>query len=247
VPITIDQTGVNVKPAVQLAATGLLLVIGLSGCSSSQNGEPLAATTGGESAGTSTRDFEPSSSNPDPTDQIDGVLKVYYPAAEHVTASQKVDYTYTPPLGGRHDSVWATCTGVIYPVAIRTENAVHSLEHGAVWITYNPDDLDSDDIAELEQRVDGLNYLLMSPYPGLDQPISLQSWGHQLKVTDARDLRIDQFITATRQNTQSGVYDENPSATGYPEPGATCATVPGRFDPADPPLFDPGPGTVPEG
>lgn len=233
------------KPAVLLAATGSLLVIGLSGCTSEQSGDPVAADGSG-SGGSTTQDFIPSRSNPDPTDQIDGVVKVYYPSAEHVLDTQKVAYTYEPPIGGRHDSVWATCTGMVYPIAIRTENAVHSLEHGAVWVTYNPDDLDADQISELEQRVDGLNYMLMSPFPGLDQPISLQSWGHQLKVSDVDDPRIDQFITATRQNTQAGVYDENATATGYPEPGATCATVPGRFDPTDPPPFEPGPGTVPE-
>ena len=49
----------------------------------------------------------------------------------------------------------------------------------------------------------------MSPFAGLDKPISLQAWGYQLKVDNADDGRIDEFISALRQNAPS-------------EPGATC-------------------------
>jgi hypothetical protein len=72
---------------------------------------------------------------------------------------------------------------------------------------------------------------MLSPYPGLDQPISLQSWGHQLKLSDANDPRIDQFIAALRTNPNT-----------YPEVGASCdALGPGQFDPSNPPPFDPTP------
>ena len=36
----------------------------------------------------------------------------------------------------------------------------------------------------LTGKVQNQPYMVMSPYPGLDQPISLQSWGHQLKLSD---------------------------------------------------------------
>ncbi|PYE12635.1 uncharacterized protein DUF3105 [Williamsia limnetica] len=224
------------------AAAGLALVAVLAGCQSAETGQAVRASTGAGSA----EDFVPSADNPDPTDQIDGVLQVYYPSPQHVGRDGRVRYQYSPPLGGTHDYGWAGCTGVVYPTGIRTENAVHSLEHGAVWIAYNPEDLDDDDIDLLAARVDGVEYTLMSPYPGLDHPISVQSWGHQLKLEDADDPRIDQFIAATKQNSQAGVYPEDPTATGFPEPGATCSAVPGVFDLADPPPFDPRQGDVPD-
>jgi hypothetical protein len=72
---------------------------------------------------------------------------------------------------------------------------------------------------------------MMSPYPGLDQPISLQSWGHELKLADPNDPRIDQFISSLRQNQYT-----------YPEVGASCdALGPGYFDPDNPPPFDASP------
>lgn len=182
--------------------------------------------------------WTPSADNTDPSTEIPDVQIVDYPAALHVSADQRVAYDQTPPFGGPHDATWATCTGIVYPEAIRTENAVHSLEHGAVWITYNPDDLSADQVSSLAARVEGQQYTLMSPYPGLDSPISLQSWGHQLKVDNADDERIGQFITALRLNSNT-----------YPEVGASCSSLPGGgFDPDNPPLFDPtapGPDAVP--
>jgi hypothetical protein len=53
--------------------------------------------------------------------------------------------------------------------------------------------------------------MLMSKYPGLDKAISLQAWGFQLKVDNAGDKRIDDFIKDLRQNATQ-------------EPGAACSS-----------------------
>ena len=127
--------------------------------------------------------------------------------------------------------------GIVYPEPIRTENAVHSLEHGAVWIAYNPDSLNPSDVDALTSQVNGKPYSLMSPFPGIDSPVSIQSWGHQLKVDSVDDPRIAKFITALKQNPNT-----------HPEAGASCATVPGGFDPNAPFPFDaspPGPDAIP--
>ena len=146
----------------------------------------------------------------DPAGEIDGVQQYDYAAGQdHVTTT--VDYSESPPVGGPHDGVWADCTGSVYDVDIRHENAVHGLEHGAVWITYDPDLVTADDIATLSELVDGTPYRMMSPYVGLDSPISIQAWNHQLKVDSADDARLAEFADALTQN------DEN-----TPEPGASC-------------------------
>ncbi|MBN6034353.1 DUF3105 domain-containing protein [Amycolatopsis sp. 195334CR] len=172
--------------------------------------------------------FMPSEDNPDPSGAIPGIVRRDYDPGLHVVAPQRVAYDHSPPFGGRHDQVWAACNGVVYPTAVRTEHLVHSLEHGSVWIAYNPDQVAGDELAKLAERVAGKPYLVMSPYPGLDQPISLQSWGHQLKVPTADDERIDQFITALLLNPST-----------YPEPGAPCDSM--AFDQDAPPPFDPTP------
>jgi hypothetical protein len=142
--------------------------------------------------------------------QIAGLQTFKYAAGQqHVTTP--VTYKESPPVGGPHDPYWADCTGSVYTVDIRHENAVHALEHGGVWITYNPKKVSKADIATLAKLVQDQNGRLMSPYAGLDSAISIQSWNHQLKVTKATDKRLKQF---------ADFFTTNP--TYYPEIGASC-------------------------
>jgi hypothetical protein len=121
----------------------------------------------------------------------------------------QLTYPMTPPVGGPHNGRWQNCMGDVYTSEIAKEHAVHSLEHGAVWVTYKPD-LPQDQIDKLARRVEGRDYMLMSPYPGQEANISLQAWGYQLRVDDADDSRIDEFISALRHNASQ-------------EQGATCS------------------------
>jgi hypothetical protein len=114
----------------------------------------------------------------------------------HVAA--KVQYKLTPPVGGDHNSRWQNCMGDVYDAQIANEHAVHSLEHGAVWITYRPG-LPKAQVDALAEKVRGTDFIMMSPYPGLDKPLSLQAWGFQLKLDKADDPRVDDFINGFRK------------------------------------------------
>jgi hypothetical protein len=120
-----------------------------------------------------------------------------------------IQYPMHPPVGGTHNPEWQRCLGDVYPAAIADEHAVHSMEHGAVWITYRPD-LPAAQVRVLAAKVTGNDFMLMSPYPNLDAPISIQTWGFQLKVDSASDSRIDDFIKDLREVSSQ-------------EPGATCS------------------------
>ena len=149
----------------------------------------------------------------DAIDEIAGIESFDYAAGqEHVTTP--VQYEQSPPVGGPHDGEWADCTGTVYDVDVRHENAVHSMEHGAVWIAYDPERVSGDDVATLAELVDGVSGRLMSPYEGLDAAVSLQSWNHQLKVDSADDPRIEQFADFL---TFNGDVEGH-----YPEIGASC-------------------------
>lgn len=106
-------------------------------------------------------------------------------------------YNASPPVGGNHAPVWADCTGTAYPNPVADENAMHSFEHGAVWVTYRPG-LPQAQINALAALVNGQNYTFMSPYPGQTSPISAQSWGYQLRVSSPADPRLPEFIGAVR-------------------------------------------------
>jgi hypothetical protein len=156
---------------------------------------------------------------------IKGVSYHVEPNHDHVTTAVK--YDTSPPTGGNHSQVWADCSGTVYKNAIANENAVHMLEHGAVWITYKPG-LPAAQVATLAKLVDGVDRMAMSPYPGLKTNISLQAWGYQLFVNSASDPRINDFIAALRLNPKtdpenaSGVtcsdpgFKSNPSTFGHP-------------------------------
>jgi Protein of unknown function (DUF3105) len=116
-------------------------------------------------------------------------------ARDHKQGPQQ--YVTSPPVGGAHNSAWQNCMGDVYDQPIANEHAVHSLEHGAVWIAYKQG-LPADQVETLKQKIQGKEYTLMSPYAGLDKNVSVQAWGYQLKTDDVNDSRIDEFIKDTR-------------------------------------------------
>jgi hypothetical protein len=123
----------------------------------------------------------------------------------HVTGAVK--YDQTPPNSGDHNGTPQQCA--VYTAPIPNEHAVHSLEHGAVWITYN-DKVPADQVAKLAAKVEGDPYGLMSPVPEQKSPINLSAWGRRLSVDSADDDRIDDFIEG---------YSSGPQT---PERGAAC-------------------------
>jgi len=139
-------------------------------------------------------------------DAIEGLLTYGSPVQEHT--SDPVTYEQTPPVGGPHDPVWQNCG--VYDQPIRSENAVHALDHGAVWITYRPD-LAAEDVATLQELARGRRYLVLSPYPDLPTAVAASAWGIQVQVDSATDERLSTFISRYMQGPQT------------PEPGATCS------------------------
>lgn len=144
--------------------------------------------------------------------QIDGVQEFTNLSREHTT--DPVTYDQVPPVGGMHSAEWLNCG--VYTQPVKNENAVHSLEHGAVWITYQPD-LPADQLQKLQGLTRKSAFRLLSPYPGIPSPIVLSAWGVQLKVDTAGDPRINKFIKK---------YEDN-----GPEPGATCSGGVGTPEP----------------
>lgn len=113
-----------------------------------------------------------------------------------------------PPVGGVHYDAWQRCG--IYAEPIDPGNAVHSLEHGAVWISYQPD-LPAEQVEQLQNLVRGEPYLLLSPFPEQRSPVVLTAWAAQLEVDSADDGRIKTFIQR---------YRLGPST---PERGGACS------------------------
>jgi len=136
-----------------------------------------------------------------------GEVKTYDvgPGGQHTEGD--VDYAQSPPVGGEHNPVWQNCG--FYNKPVTDELAVHSLEHGAVWITYSPD-LPQDQVDQLRDLAQSQTYVLVSPYPDLDSPVVASAWGKQVKLEGADDPDLERFVRAYSQGPQT------------PEPGAAC-------------------------
>ncbi|KAB8192630.1 DUF3105 domain-containing protein [Nonomuraea phyllanthi] len=137
-----------------------------------------------------------------------GVSDYSYEAGQHVWTA--VTYKETPPVGGQHNNYWQQCA--IYDKPIHNEHAVHSLEHGAVWITYRPDlpKAQIDKLKDVATSTGQQDYMLVSPYPDLPSPVVASTWGHQLKLTDPADPKLVAFIKKYQNGADT------------PEPGAVC-------------------------
>ena len=134
---------------------------------------------------------------------IEGV-STFENAATHVETP--VTYSETPPAGGDHSPTWLNCG--VYNQPVPEENAVHSLEHGAIWATYDPT-LDAGQLGVLRSKLP-TTHVILSPYDELTVPIVLSGWNVQLELESADDSRIQEFI------------EEYWQAENAPEPGASC-------------------------
>lgn len=135
--------------------------------------------------------------------EVDGV-QTFDNTSSHVEGV--VDYPQNPPAGGPHNPAWLNCG--VYTEPVPAENAVHSLEHGALWVTYDPSI--SDAALESLRSVLPSTYVILSPFDDLPAPIVLSGWNSQLQVDDADDPRIPTFI------------EEYWQSQNVPEPGALC-------------------------
>lgn len=126
---------------------------------------------------------------------IEGVLIFSNSAREHREGN--IRYRRAVPVGGPHHRIWLNCG--IYDRPVSEENVVHSLEHGAIWIAYQPN-LPTDQVKILREWVRQQNdrlgkpFVILAPKPGLDKPIAVTAWQVQLKLNDASDERLGQFL-----------------------------------------------------
>jgi hypothetical protein len=167
-------------------------VIALAACGSSGSKATPTSTAGGVT-GTA------ASGEPEGTKTYTGL--------ERTHVDTPVDYPQTPPVGGPHNPVWETCA--FFDKPIMKERGVHSMEHGAVWITYTST-LPADQIDLLKKAQLAGPKVLVTPFAGLPSPVVASAWGKQLVLQSASDPRLLQFVK---------YFSDGPQT---PEPGVPC-------------------------
>ena len=106
---------------------GLLALTACSGSGDSASTTAPTMTAAPTSAGGATSTPSPDAGEPEGTKTFTGL--------EQTHVDTPVNYPQTPPVGGPHNPQWQTCA--FYDKPIMVERGVHSMEHGAVWITYS--------------------------------------------------------------------------------------------------------------
>ena len=142
---------------------------------------------------------------PQASSDVPGVKSFENLSLQHNSGT--IYYEQIPPVGGEHNPLWQNAG--FYEQQVLEEQAVHTLEHVAVWITYRAD-LPEDQKEELRRIVESQDCLLASPYPSLSSPVVASAWGKQLRLKSVGDPKLQEFILAYRKGPQT------------PEPGAPC-------------------------
>ena len=105
-----------------------------------------------------------------------------------------------PPAGGPHFAQpWPVG---VFDEPVADGNAIHSLEHGIVWISYNPDLIDGAGLAALEDVAgDFRRDVILSPRPQNSIAVAAVSWGRILRL-DAVDADVlKDFIRTNRDRS----------------------------------------------
>ncbi len=137
----------------------------------------------------------------------DGTHAVAVEDPSHVVEAIAIDGGEVP-AGGPHAAQWLNCG--FYGEQVAAENALHSLEHGAVWITHRPD-IDDSAVRELRSLANRRRKVIVSPMPGQVSALKATAWGVQLDLDETGDSRLVQFL------------NEFEGAGSAPEPGAVCS------------------------
>jgi hypothetical protein len=134
----------------------------------------------------------PDPARPAPENPPEGVKT--FPATTNRVVNEPVDYRREPPTNGDHAPLWQNCG--FYEKPVKEEHAVHSMDHGVVWITYRPN-LPTEGIRALRPYGEE-DYVVVSPYPGQDEPVVATSWRVQLELGGPDDPRLREFVDGFR-------------------------------------------------
>jgi hypothetical protein len=91
----------------------------------------------------------------------------------------------------------------VYQQEVPDGNAIHALEHGIVWISYNPGKVDADTIKKLEDLGHKYNQdTIVSPRAAnTKNAIDVVSWGQILRLDSFDKQQIEDFITTNRNRS----------------------------------------------
>ena len=122
------------------------------------------------------------------------------PSGQHLRSGQQYRYTDTPATSGLHDPSPLPDDPKVYDQQPPETRAVHSLEHGAVFVYYLPEasgGLPQAVVDRLGQIAEQSNATFLAPYPTLtpDTALTLTAWNQRQSCPTGADLTPDTAAT----------------------------------------------------
>ena len=127
--------------------------------------------------------------------------EVHIASASHVGSERDMDIPVgAPPAGGPHLLI-PLRTG-FYDDPVPDGNTVHSLEHGIVWISYNPELVDGAGLDALRDVFDDFSGdVIVSPRPDNSDAVAIVSWGRIMRFDSVEVEQLKDFISTNRNRS----------------------------------------------
>lgn len=110
----------------------------------------------------------------------------------------RYEYPTTPPYGGPHWTIPLRCG--IYEQEQLFEPMVHTMEHGAIVLYYQPLAVDADTVAEMRVAASQLlsegRRLILTPSTRIGVPVAMTSWGRLMLLDDFEEDTLRAFLDA---------------------------------------------------
>ena len=131
--------------------------------------------------------------------------EVTFASAGHLPGDQPMVVPVgDPPAGGPHfgaERGGPLDTG-FYEQEVPDGNAVHSLEHGIVWISYNPELVDAGGVELLRDVYDSdRRDVIVSPRAENSSAVTIVSWGRILRFESVDVDGLREFIRTNRNRS----------------------------------------------
>lgn len=112
--------------------------------------------------------------------------------------SYEVAYEQTPPLSGPHSEDWVNPG--YYEEQQPAERLVHSLEHGAVVVYYDPEAITEEGRSDLQKRASTYTgtwtsfIAVPTPEESPEAPYTLTAWRHRLRLSEYDPDAVTAFL-----------------------------------------------------
>jgi hypothetical protein len=149
------------------------------------------------------------------------------PSGQHLQQGQDPGYTDTPATSGFHDPTPLPDDPKVYDAQPPETQAVHSMEHGAVFVYYLPPEADGgvaqDVVDRLAEIARGDQATFLAPYPALtpETALTLTAWNRRQSCPAIATAGGDALTPQTAATIVNGFVTAFECTGNAPESGNT--------------------------